>query len=198
MKGKRNYNDGTTLSTRAYSWDLVIYEIETDYLLNKLDYLTSIGLVKHFAFIQHDNDKEINESGVEVSKPLHTHLLIVFNQNVSVRQIKERILEYTQHNTFGQPLKDINGAYRYLTHKDDKDKYQYDDNLIISNDNYFSKPRDLLNPNKEVNEISQMIDDYLSNVGYRTMAIKYGKDFIKNFKSYQYYFELIRQEEGTK
>ena len=193
---KRNYNDNTTLNTRNYSWDLVIYEIPKDFLQERLDYLVSIGCVNHYAYIVHDKDTTLNDNNEVITKPIHTHLLIVFNQNVSVRTIKNRLLEYTEHNIFGQPIKDKKGAYRYLTHKDDLDKYQYDASLIVEYDNYFSK-YDLssdLSLNKEYLEINQMIDDFVI-LTYRQLACKYGKDFIKNYKSYEYYFSLIYVQE---
>lgn len=200
MPKKKNYNDGTKITTRAYTFDLVIYEIDQEYLQNRLDMLVNNGYVNHYAYIQHDKDIEIDENGNEVKKPLHTHLLINFDQNVSVKQIKERILEYTEHNTFGQPLKDKRGAYRYLTHKDNVDKYQYDESLIHSNDDYFkSFDKSLITSEcKESDEINQMINDY-GTLSYRQLAIKYGRDFIKNFKAYEYYFNLIiNQEQGGK
>lgn len=196
MKGKRKYNDNTTLNTRAYSWDLVIYEITKEYLQDRLTELVNIGCVNHYSYIIHDKDTSIDENNVVIQKPIHAHLLIVFNQNVSVKTIKNRLLDYTEHNMFGQPIKDKRGAYRYLTHKDDLDKYQYDSNLIVDYDDYFSK-YDLctdLSLNKEYMEINQMIDDYIL-LTYRQMACKYGKDFIKNYKAYSYYFALVYSQE---
>lgn len=199
MSEKRNYNDGTTLNTRAYSWDIVIYEISKEYLQEKLNTLTNIGVVKHYAYIIHNMDKQLDDNNNIIDKPLHCHLLITFNQNVSIKTIKERIIEYTEHNMFGQPLKDKRGAYRYLTHKDDSDKYQYNDIDIVNYDDYFSK-FDIttdLQVSKEYQEINNMIDDY-STLSYRQLACKYGKDFIRNFRAYQFYFDLIIEQEGGK
>jgi len=219
---KPNYNDGTTINTRAYSWDLVIYEIEKSYLDEKLKELIGAGVVTHYSYIQHDKDMEhdtinvvavdkdgntiIDKDGNEKTlikeldtlhaKPFHTHLLITFNQKVSVKVIKNRLLQYTIHNTFGQPIKDKRGAYRYLTHKDNPEKYQYNDSDIVNYDDYFSK-YDIkldLSQSPEYQEINQMIDDY-TQLTYRQQACKYGRDYIKNFKSYAYFFDMVIEQE---
>lgn len=192
---KKNYNDGTTLNTRAYNWSIVIYEITKEYLEERLKELINNGIVKHYSYIIHDKDKE-EKDGVMIDKPLHTHILMSFNQNVSIKVIKVRLLKYTEHNMFGQPLKDKYVAYRYLTHKDDKDKYQYDDKDIINYDDFFSKydPSTELGQSKEYQEINQMIDDY-TKLSYRQQACKYGRDYIKNFKSYAYFFEMVIEQE---
>ena len=171
---------------RAYSWSCITYET-TDYLIT---HLSNNDRVAHYCFIEHNLD--IKEDGSP--KDRHIHLLVTFTENVSLNVIKTRIL-HTSQNVLGEPITDKRAVYRYLTHKDNPDKYLYDEKDIVANDDYFSKD-DLLTTSKETDEIETMIMDYLYGESYLTMAKKYGRDFIKNFRQYQYYFTLVGNEQG--
>ena len=72
------------------------------------------------------HDKDINPTG-EVKKP-HYHIIMCFNgptsQNV-VNQIMEEL-----HQPIAIALESVRGYYRYFTHADNPEKYQYSSNEI--------------------------------------------------------------------
>ena len=84
------------------------------------EWLQSIGLP--FA-VSPLHDKDVNPDGTE-KKP-HHHIIIAFNGPTTYQNVNKNICE-----VLGQPhpqyLFAVKGAYRYLTHADNPEKYQYD------------------------------------------------------------------------
>ena len=137
---------------------------------------------EHWAYICHDKD--------ETDK--HFHILCTFAKNKSF----ERVRAYVQSdkNTFCQPLEDWTGDYEYLTHSNAPEKFQYSPADIISNDIDFWNKK--LN-NDDMGE-ENFVEDLLSGVlTYRQMAIKYGRDYIRNFRSYEYFKGAVQTQEHT-
>lgn len=75
------------------------------------------------------HDKDINEQDEEQKKP-HWHILILWDNPTTFNAAKNIC------NQIGaiipQPINSFKGAYRYLTHKDNPEKFQYDEADIIS------------------------------------------------------------------
>lgn len=69
---------------------------------------------------------DINESG-EVKKP-HYHILICYSGPTSFNVVK-RITEKL-NCPIPEPVESVRGQYRYFTHKDNPEKYQYDEKEI--------------------------------------------------------------------
>lgn len=75
------------------------------------------------------HDKDINEQDNEQKKP-HWHILLLWDNPTtfnSAKNICDQIGAVTP-----QPINSFKGAYRYLTHKDNPEKAQYDEKDIIS------------------------------------------------------------------
>lgn len=72
------------------------------------------------------HDKDINPDG-SPKKP-HYHIILVFGNPTTYNNVKSITDELNQPIPI--PLESVRGMYRYLTHKDNPEKYQYDDNLI--------------------------------------------------------------------
>lgn len=69
------------------------------------------------------HDKDINPTG-EVKKA-HYHLILCYSGPTSynvVKSITDRL-----NQPIPQPIEQVRGVYRYLTHKDNPEKYQYSD-----------------------------------------------------------------------
>lgn len=72
------------------------------------------------------HDKDINPDGTP-KKP-HYHIILVFGNPTTYNNVKSITDELNQPIPI--PLESVRGMYRYLTHKDNPEKYQYDDSLI--------------------------------------------------------------------
>ncbi|MGK0647484.1 replication protein, partial [Enterococcus faecalis] len=72
------------------------------------------------------HDKDVTAEG-ELKKP-HYHLVLSYNGNKSFEQIDEiaRLL----HAPIPERINSLTGSFRYLTHMDDPNKYQYDSSDI--------------------------------------------------------------------
>lgn len=65
----------------------------------------------------------------EVKKE-HYHIILCYSGPTTFNAVKTLTVD-TLNATIPQPLESIKGYYRYLTHKDNPDKYQYNDEDII-------------------------------------------------------------------
>lgn len=74
------------------------------------------------------HDKDVNADGTE-KKP-HYHIIITYDGPTSYNVIK-RVCD-SVNATIPQPLEQIRGYYRYFTHKDNPEKYQYNESEITT------------------------------------------------------------------
>lgn len=160
-------------SERFYRWSLVTYASE-----NELSDLKEKCL--HYAYIFHDND----------SVTPHIHFLATFQQQISLSRIKSIIS--SEQNTLGQRLFSNTAMYSYLTHENlsESEKAVYDSDRIVCDSLDFWTST--CSTKEEENE--SFITD-LINLSPYEMAIKYGRDFIKNFSRYQEFKDILIHSE---
>lgn len=72
------------------------------------------------------HDKDLNPDGT-VKKP-HWHVIAAYDGPTTFNNVKS--LTAALNAPIPQPLAQIRGYYRYFTHKDNPEKYQYDENDI--------------------------------------------------------------------
>lgn len=72
------------------------------------------------------HDKDINPDGTP-KKP-HYHVILVFGAPTTFNNVKSITDELNQPIPI--PLESVRGMYRYFTHKDNPEKYQYDEKYI--------------------------------------------------------------------
>lgn len=72
------------------------------------------------------HDKDINPTG-EVKKP-HYHIILCFGNPTTYNNVLQITKEFNA--TIPQPLESVVGYYRYLTHKDNPEKAQYNEEEI--------------------------------------------------------------------
>lgn len=72
------------------------------------------------------HDKDLDPTG-ELKKP-HYHIILVYNGPTTYNNVLE--LTETVNGTIPIYLESVRGMYRYLTHRDNPDKHQYDDTEI--------------------------------------------------------------------
>lgn len=155
------------------------------YSFKVVTYHTDIDVIKSFckncfkyAYILHDKDD---------TDP-HYHILCTFKQNKSFESVRALMPE--GQNTLVKPMKDKRGDYDYLTHLNCPEKYQYDSSAIVCNDiSYF------------VGKVSQSLDneEFYNDLtdptkSLKMLAIRYGRDFMRNFARYREFIELSERE----
>ena len=76
----------------------------------------------------HDKDKHDDGSG-RTKKP-HYHVIVIYGSPTTYNNVKN--LTDSFNAPIPQALEQVRGYYRYLTHKDNPDKYQYDEKDIVT------------------------------------------------------------------
>lgn len=139
---------------------------------NWLEYLRDSGLKIAISPL---HDKDINESTGEIKKS-HYHVIISYDGPVTISHVKKFVAYLNCPVPIA--LESIRGAYRYLTHMDNPEKYQYNDkDILLLNgfdiSNYVKKTDtevlaikklivQIINDNN-INEYSDLIDYLLIN-----------------------------------
>lgn len=162
------------MADRYYSFALVTYNT------NESDIQPLIDKAFKYAWILHDKDK---------TDP-HLHILCTFKQNKSFENVRKLVTG--EQNTLVQLLRDKYKAFQYLTHEnEDEEKASYEESEIHCNDiSYFQRGLKQSVDNEEF-----IIDLLNTDMSYREMGIKYGRDYIRNFGAYRSFAHQIRVQE---
>lgn len=110
-----------TQSTKKRNWAFVIYPESLPE--NWLEILMQSGLP---CAISPLHDKDINPDGTP-KKP-HYHVIAIYGSPTTFNNVKN--LTDRLNAPIPIALDQVRGMYRYLTHKDNPEKYQYDEKLI--------------------------------------------------------------------
>ncbi len=114
------------------------------------------------------HDKDLDPTG-EVKKP-HYHIIIVFNNATTYNNVLQ--LTKTINGTIPIHLESVRGMYRYLTHRDNPDKYQYDEKQIIKLNGFdydvYITTSEILEIKKEILNLidEKSIEEYSTLVNY--------------------------------
>ena len=173
------HEDTKNIKAQIYNWSVVSYQP-----FNELEY--ALSKASKFAYILHDYD--VDEDGLLRSP--HYHLLLHFNSHVSFNVLKQYLNKdkVSGQNNFAQEILDKKKMYEYLTHINYPDKYQYSESLIQTNS------RSFWTYEKEEKNYLELLED-LEHMTMRQMAIKWGRDFIINYKKYKEFAHDMRVEE---
>lgn len=166
----------------SYAWSFISYA-------EPHEFLPLLAQAKHWCYIKHDKDK--NEDGTP--KVTHYHILARFPTERSLNSCRK--LQLGTQNLLGKQIRKLQDQMKltaYLTHETEAcrkaGKYIYSlyDVVYKANDNYWEKQFD-----KEADKENQKAsnEDFLNDLlaeefSLREMALKYGRDFIKNFDKY--------------
>lgn len=74
------------------------------------------------------HDKDLNADNEE--KKAHYHIILVYDGPTTYNNVRQ--LTESLGQPIPQPLEQVRGYYRYLTHKDNPEKYQYDEKDILT------------------------------------------------------------------
>lgn len=130
--------------------------------------------LRAYAFAYHDKDDNVN----------HHHILIycyrphtiksIFNWFNRSSFVDEKDMPV---NTFVENCISVKGSIQYLTHSNDKDKYQYDDSIVKGvNIDYFFDNFDDDNDN-----LTLALEDMMNGIPLMEIAKRYGRDFIIHY-----------------
>lgn len=110
-------------SIKKRNWAFVLYPESAP-----SDWLEQIQLSGIMSAVSPLHDKDVDPTG-EPKKP-HYHVILVYGSPTTYNNVKSLTDRLDQ--PIPQPLEQVRGYYRYLTHKDNPDKYQYNDSDIVT------------------------------------------------------------------
>lgn len=168
----------STENQRFYTWGLIMYGTEEQ--VKRL----CTEQCRNWAYALHD--KDTLEDGTP--KVPHFHVIATFDQQKSFATVVRLCKSYTEQNVMAEPVGDIGGAMAYLTHETEKaiegGKYQYDREIVrYSSKDFYTK----YVKGEEVSENEAFVEDLLcpeEQFSVIKLAKRYGRDFIKNVRSY--------------
>lgn len=146
--------------------NLYLEHIDSLTLKSYLELLYSKHIVGYYAFILHDKDVYIDTN--ELKKP-HFHLYLEWLEPCE-RTVKRILKVFNQFDEIKKCSIRVKYVYnkkkaiRYLTHKDDIDKYQYNDNDVVTCDihlyNALVKPPDI----KKLSHSQELLNLFVTDV----------------------------------
>lgn len=150
---KPNFNKTSSeeIEENRYRNFMLLLYPEDDYFQDVLKDIK--GSFKRYAYIKHFPEED--------EKKEHVHVIIALDNPRSEASLAKR-LEIPKRLV--RRIKSLRGSCRYLIHKDDEDKYQYNlDQVIVSNSfktTYFKSFDDLLSDEEILENIYGFIDDH--------------------------------------
>ena len=157
--------------------------------------------VAHWAYILHDKD----------DKEPHIHLLVRLNNKTTTNAVRKKFNALgagadngKDINSFVEYSRNLSDSFEYLIHANDKDKYQYSIDDVVTDDmgywrgTYSSAGNPKSAEHSIENNAYQILCDLEKGVSLREMAKRYGREFIINRFHYVDYFELMKQQEHSR
>lgn len=165
-----------TLRQQSRKWSLVTY-LPRETLLARLSSLS--GKVIAYAFILHDKDVTSDGS----PKEPHIHLLLRTAYPLNLSTVRRWFAALDDDGkpitTTAQVCNDLDGAFQYLTHANDPQKFQYDpDDIVCTDISAFC-----LDDGAPSDDMAAALADLLAGVPLRDVAARYGRDFIIHYAS---------------
>lgn len=157
-------------NVKKRAWALVCYpeSLPSDWE----DFLLHTGLEVAISPL---HDKDINPDN-SPKKP-HYHIILVYQNPTTYKNVKDNICDYLKC-PIPQPLESVKGYYRYLTHQDNPEKYQYNSSEIVTLNGFDSTNytnMSLTEISAYLNKITDFIED-LQITEYRDLILLLKKD----------------------
>lgn len=147
--------------TKKRNWAFVLYPESMPE--NWKDLIIQSGLQ---AVVSPLHDSDINDTG-EVKKP-HYHIILIYSGPTSYNVVSS--FTESLNGTVPQALESVRGYYRYLTHKDNPEKAQYDERDIIAL-NGFDISDYIELTKSEVLGIKKRLQELIRNKGFVEYAV---------------------------
>lgn len=134
-------------NVKKRNWTFVLYPESAP-----ADWQEQIKLSGLMSAISPLHDKDINPTGE--AKKAHYHILLVYSGPTTYNAVAK--FTASLNATIPQPLESVRGMYRYFSHKDNPEKYQYNESDIVTINGF--NIADLVELTKsEVNEIKARV-----------------------------------------
>lgn len=155
-----------------------------------LNFIQKFGFDKgRFAYILHDKDKD-NDGNL---KPKHYHLYAKRNSMITAQSI-DNFCKSCNENLFYENLHYTDSSIlRYLIHKGDLDKYQYDINDVVCNFDLSSEINKVYDDKVDISCVIDMLD---SGVPIPQIVRKFPKLLYSIGSLIKYRDELIYMSKG--
>ena len=137
-------------SVKKRNWSFILYPESAPE--DWLDILRKTGLA---GVVSPLHDRDVNPTGEP--KKAHYHVILCYPGPTTYNAVKGLTVE-TLGQTIPDPVESVKGYYRYLTHRDNPEKAQYDASDIVTF-NGFSIVEDLTRA--EIGEIKRTIQGYI-------------------------------------
>lgn len=171
------------MANRIRNFGLVSYIQDSNLIQSILDkHITSIN---RYAYALHDKDTE---------NP-HHHILIWTHNALQYNTVRKWFLGVLDENNkecscLCKPIQCDQSAYEYLTHKNEKDKFIYDESIIKS----FNV--DINAFNDDINDDgSDIVEMLINKKPLREIVKLKGKEFIYHYKHYRDLADEILKED---
>ncbi len=183
QKGLYKMSKQDSQNKRSRNWSLVTY-LDVETLCKRL---CSIENVRYYAFIQHDKDTK--DDGTPKDK--HIHLAVCLNSARTLAQLSPRFTDIASNagNCFGQPTRSNRSIIEYFTHKNEPEKYQYNETDIISNNIEYFK-----NDETDEDNTYMIIQDMLNGKSLVQLAKTYGRALLYHYRDFKNFVEDAKKE----
>lgn len=142
-------------NTKKRNWTFVLYPDSAP-----SDWMEKLKLSGLMSAISPLHDKDVNPTGEK--KKAHYHVLLVYSGPTTYNAVAK--FTASLNATIPQALESVRGMYRYFTHKDNPEKYQYEESEISTVNGF--NIADLVELTKsEVNEIKMNILKLIREIG---------------------------------
>ena len=164
-------NDDKTGKFKAQRCDkftIVLNDSQNGLILRNSDYIFRCFMVgqfdlKYVAVIKHDRDEDEYHN----AKTTHYHVVLCLNSRYRVgtilEKIKDSIIGINENQIQIDKCSSVSAQSRYLIHLDDRDKYQYDESDVVTNNreqlNYYLKEVVAIN---DINDLIEICAQYPS------------------------------------
>lgn len=177
--GKKSATSSEEVMPKKYRHFILLLYPEWDNFKNILGDLK--GSFKNYAYIKHIPETE--------EKKEHVHFILSLENARTIESISNRV---GVPSNLIQNCKSLRASCRYLVHKDDEDKYQYNlDQVVVSHSfksTFFKSFDDLLSDEEILDNIYTFIDSYkdLGSIRLEIELTKYvcANAFERVFKRY--------------
>lgn len=142
-------------NTKKRNWTFVLYPESAPE-----DWRDKLKLSGLMAAISPLHDRDLNPTGE--AKKAHYHVLLVYSGPTTYNAVAK--FTASLNATVPQALESVRGMYRYFTHKDNPEKFQYEEKEITTCNGF--NIADLVELTKsEVNEIKRNVLQLVRDVG---------------------------------
>ncbi len=126
--------------------------------------------IEEYYFILHNKDKylDIKDNQEKIKKP-HYHIIVGTNEDSrTAKKTLQNIFVIISEKCRINNVKNLTKFMRYLTHKDNSEKYQYNDNEVITN-NIELYSESIAMPLHKVSDADRLLNQF---IGYVTVKIE--------------------------